>query len=401
MADFKLTEEQKAFKETVKKFAEHEIRPVAVQADRMSDPCACWEAVAHVIKEGLQLGFGKVAIPENYGGIGGGIAELFILAEELAVADSGIAMCMLNNAAIPRMIACAGTESQKERWLRPAAEDESGKYIWAGAAVEPSGGNEILYPFADPHCGVRTQAIRDGDGYRIKGQKSWISCAGAAEIYLVLARTRSDKPNIEGCNFFIFHKDTPGYTVGKAEDKLGNRTLRNAEIFFDDVWVPREDMIGDEGLGLLTLEDVYRGNAIVIAGICLGIARAAYNAALVYCRERVIWGQPTIQHQAVASKLVRMRIKIETCRALAEKVIWALGSPAEAQGLERLSRISKVYASEMAAEVACDAMYLLGGYGYVKEYPVEKYLRDSLVFRFLEGANEVNEFFTSFELHPL
>jgi alkylation response protein AidB-like acyl-CoA dehydrogenase len=401
MFDFTLTEEQKAFRDMVKKFAEKEVKPIAKEADRLSDPKESWATVVEVIKKGLQLGFGKIAIPEEYEGLGRGLFELFILAEELAVADSGIAMCLLNSAAIPRMIALAGTKVQKEKWLRPAAEDETGKYIWAGAAVEPSGGNEIVCPLPDPSLGVRTTATKVGDGYIIKGQKCFITCAGVAENYLVLARTRKDKPNFQGCNFFMFHKDTPGYTVGKIEDKLGQRTMRNGEVFFEEMWVSKEDMIGEEGLGLMALEEVYRGNAVLLAGFSLGVARAAYNAALEFVRERVIWGQPIIQHQAVASRLVRMRMKIETCRSLVEKLIWAMENPTLAHGLDKLSRMAKVYSSEMVVEVTSDAMYLLGGYGYMKEYPVEKYLRDSLVYRVIEGANEIMEWFTAFELQPL
>jgi alkylation response protein AidB-like acyl-CoA dehydrogenase len=350
MIDFTLTEEQAAFRDVVRKFAQNEVAALASAADRIADPAEAWNAVAGVVRKGMQLGFGKVAIPEQYGGVGGGLPELFILAEELAVADSGIAMCMINNATLPMLIALGGTEAQKEKWLRPAGEDETGSYLWAGAASEPTGGNEVVCPLPEPRLGVRTQAVRDGDGYRIKGHKAWTSSAGAAQVYLVLARTRKDAPNVEACNFFVFDRNAPGFTVGKPEDKLGNRTLRNAEIYFENLWVPDEDRLGDEGTGLLALEAVYRGNAVVLAGVCIGIARAAYNTALAYSQERIIWGQPTIRHQTVASRLVSMRTGIEASRALAEKLIWALEHPQSGQGLDKLARIAKVYASDMVAD---------------------------------------------------
>ena len=401
MVDFTLAEEQKSFKDMVRNFSEKEIKPIASEADRIQDPKKSWPTVRKVIKQGLQLGFGKIVIPKEYGGIGGGLLEMEILAEELAVADIGIASIFLVTASLPRVIAIAGTEEQKKKWLSPTAEDETGKYIWAGAMTEPTGGNEIMCPLPDPSFGVRTTATRDGEGYRIKGQKCFITNAGVAENYLVLARTRKDKSNLEGCNLFIFHKDNPGYSIGKIEDKLGNRTLTNGEMFFDDMWVPKEDMIGEEGLGLMMLDEVFRGNSVGIAGTSIGLARAAYNEALKYARERIIWGRPTIQHEAVASKLVRMRMKIEACKALVEKLLWSMENPSLSYGLHKLSRMSKVSSSEMLVDVTSDAMYIFGGYGYMKDYPLEKYLRDSLVARVSEGANETNEWFMSFDLQPI
>jgi acyl-CoA dehydrogenase len=401
MYDYTLTEEQQAFRDTVKKFAKQEIKPIATEADRIQDPKETWSMVEGIIQKGLQLGFGKVAIPTEYGGIGGGLLELMILGEELAVADSGVAAGLVITASLSRILSLAGTEQQKEKWLRRMGEDETGTCTLAGAMTEPTGGNEIMCPLPDPSLGVRTTAVKDGDGFRIKGQKCFISNAGVAEIYFVLARTRKDKPNLEGCNIFVFHKDTPGYSIGKIEDKMGSRLQRNGEIFFDDMWIPDEDMIGEEGIGLMMLDEIFRGNSVGFAGVSIGLARAAYNAALGYAQERVIWGQPIVRHGAVASKLVRMRMKIESCRALVEKLIWAMEHPSLAQGLDKLSRIAKVYSSEMVVEVTNDAMYILGGYGYMKEYPVEKYVRDGLIGRVAEGANETNEFFTSFDLGPL
>jgi len=401
VADFSLTEEQKAFRDTLKRFAEKELKPIAIETDRISDLKENWSVVGEVVKKGLQLGFGKILLPKEYGGLEWGLLELEILGEELGVADAGIALDIVGTASIPRVLAFAGTEEQKEKWLRPAGEDEEGKYIWAAACTEPTGGNETICPLPDPSFGVRTTATREGDGYRIKGQKCFITNAGVAEVYLVLARTRKDKPNLEGCNLFIFHKDTPGYTIGKIEDTLGLRAMRNGEIFFDDMWIPKEDMIGDEGEGLAMLDEIFRGNFVGSGGASIGLARAAYNAALAYAQERIIWGKPIIQHEAVASKLVRMRMKIEACKAFIMKLIWAIENPPLSNGLDKLAAMAKVYSSEMVVEVTNDAMYLLGGYGYLKDYPLEKYFRDSLMPRVAEGANETNEWLMSFNLQPL
>lgn len=397
MVDFCLTEEEKALQSVWRRFAKQEIEPISREVDRIEDPQETWAVVGEVVTKGLKLDFGKILIPEDYGGMGLGFTELAMLAETLAYADIGIAVSLLVCATVPQSIALLGTDEQKEIWLRPTGEDKTGRYIWAQAMTEPTGGNEIFCPLPDPSLGVRTLAIREGDGYRIRGQKCFISNAGVAENYIVLARTNTEKPNMEGCSLFLFHKDMSGFSVGRIEDKLGYRSLQNGELFFDDMWVPKENMLGKEGAGLGTLDSLIIG----AAGAMIGLSRAAYNKALAYSRERIIWGKPIAMHQAVASKLVRMRAKIESCKALTAKVIWAIENPASSGGLENLAPMLKVLCSEMVAEVASDAMYILGGYGYTKDYPVEKYLRDGLLDRVAGGANETLEWLVSFQLQEM
>ena len=217
----------------------------------------------------------------------------------------------------------------------------------------------------------------------------------------MLARTDREKANFEGCSLFVFHKDTSGYEIGKVEDKLGCRSMRNGEIFFDDMWVSEEDMIGIEGAGLGIAAEVFKGNGIVLGGVLIGITRAAYNCVLEFARERVIWGKPITQFESVASKLLRMRMKLETCKSLVWRIAWAVENPALSGDLHQLSTMAKVYCSETALESVNDAMYIHGGYGYMKDYPIEKYLRDSLHFRTTEGANDVLEYFMSLNLQEI
>jgi alkylation response protein AidB-like acyl-CoA dehydrogenase len=402
MFDFTLTEEQKAFKGMVRKFAEKEIKPIIAEADAIQDPRKTWSLVGDVMKKGLQLGFGKIMIPEKYGGAGGGIFELEILTEELATVDHGIAMNFTLCAVLPLLVCTVGTEEQIKKWVLPTAQDETGKYIWAMSTTEPSGGSEIFCPLADPALGVRVTATRDGDGYRLNGQKSWTTNAGKAENYVVLARTDKNKPNTEGCSFFIYSKDTPGKSFGKIEDKMGNRTIRNGEIYFDDMWIPKENLLGKEGKGLETSAEFFKRNAVGgTTGAAIGLARSAFNDALKYSRERVIWGQQIIEHPAVAKKLVSMKMKIETCKAMVEKSMWVLENPSLAPGLDKMAALAKMYATIMLPEVTTDAMYILGGYGYSREFPMERYMRDALASRIFEGNNDMWEWFISRDLDPI
>ncbi|MDD2735387.1 MAG: acyl-CoA dehydrogenase, partial [Desulfuromonadaceae bacterium] len=232
-----------------------------------------------------------------------------------------------------------------------------------------------------------------GKGYRIKGgSKVFITNGGVAEVYMLNCRTRPDKSNIDGCNWLMFTKDTPGYSVGKYNHKVGWRLSTNAEVFIDDMWIPEEDMVGPEGEGYWVIENILLENAVGLAAISLGTARAAYNAALTHSKERIIWGKKTIEFQAVSSKLVDMRVKIEACRALTEKLAWAAMNPTLApNGLGKLAKLAKFNSARMVHEVTCEAAYLFGGYGLMAGVPVEKYLRDGLPNRVVEGCIEANQ----------
>ena len=258
MLDFSLTEEQQFLKETARKFAEKEIKPVVKDVDQNPDPTTSfpWE----VIKKAMKLEFGKVLIPKKYGGYGGNLFDYAILLEELAYGDAGIAMIFMINNSLARIIAVVGNEEQKEKWLRPICEDKKGDNIIAGAVTEPSGGSEVFCLLPDPKLGVRTTARLEGNEYVINGQKNFITSAGVAKLYCVMARTDSSKSNVEGCNIFYFPADTPGMTIGKIEDKMGHRTTQVAEIFFDNMHLPKENMLEKLGEGLPIQGEVKKKN---------------------------------------------------------------------------------------------------------------------------------------------
>ena len=386
MVDFTLTDEQKALKKLAHEFAKNEMRPIAIEVDRNIDikNSFPWE----VIKKGLKLGFGTLLIPEEYGGGGGGLLELSLLVEELAWGDAGMGTAFSVTARMARVISLARTEAQKEKWLRAMCEDESGTFLISGAFTEPCGGTEIMCPLPDPGMGVTMTAIRDGDKYIINGQKCFITNAGLAKLYVVLTRTDKTKPNLQGCTLFLVPGDTPGLTTGKIEDKMGNRGGRHAELFFEDVRVPRENMLGEEGEAFKIVTETFRGNAIGVGSEAVGLARAAYETALEYANQRKSWGRPISQYESTADKLVEMRMKIEAARALIWKMCWAIEHPELSDGLDNLASMAKLFPSEMVRGVTIDALQILGGYGYMKDFPVEKYVRDAMVLPIRDLTSE-------------
>ncbi|MDJ0927424.1 MAG: acyl-CoA dehydrogenase family protein [Gammaproteobacteria bacterium] len=394
MIDFELTDEQKQLKETCRRFAEKEIKPVAAGFDAIVDPRESFPL--ELIGKGCELGFHTLLVPEAYGGMGGGLVDFSIMMEELAVGDAGVAFSYAATCAISRMIAANGTPEQCERWLAPFCADKSGEFALGFGGTEPSGGTEIFYPEGDPRFGTKTTAVKKNGSYVINGSKQFTTNAGQAKLYGCLARTDKDAPNFTSNSIFFLPSDTPGFSIGKIEDKMGHRASSNGALVFDNVELSPDDLLGEEGKGVEILLQTYHANGVGMGSLALGIARAAYEMAVEYAKERNIWGQPIIRYQAIGNKLVDMKMAIETGRLLIQRIAWA--SDQGKHGDDVNPSMAKVYASEVARKVTVDAMQVLGGYGYMKDYPAEKLVRDAMVTPIYDGANEVLRYFMSLEL---
>lgn len=390
MIGFELTEEQRQLQDVARRFAENEIRAVAAAVDRVADPRQAYPK--DVIRKGFELGFHSLLIPEEYGGMGGCTLDYAVLLEELAAGDIGIANAFHVVMSMSEMIARMGTREQCERWLKPIAADVSGEHLICFGATEPSGGSEIFCPLPDPKLGTRTRATRDGDHYVINGSKVYSSNASVSKLYGLLARTDGGKANSDSCSVFFLPADTPGFSIGTIEDKMGHRASMNGELIFDNVRLPKENMLGREGGGFETINAIYDTNGVGTGTMAVGVARAAYEHALQYAKEREIWGQPIGKYQAVGQMLVDMKADIEMARLMVRRIAWQASNRDTSEGMLP-PNMAKVYPAEMARRVTVKAMQIFGGAGYMKDYPLEKYVRDAMVLPIISGANEVLKHF--------
>ena len=391
MIDFSLTWEQKTLQKSVRQFASKEIQPVASEID--ARPEHEREFPMALVQKGMKLGFSNILIPEEYGGYGGNLIDYALVVEELGYADAGIADVFLVNISLSRLLVRGCNTSQKEKWLTAICEDETGGFIIGGAMTEPTGGSEIFCPLPDKDCGVRTTAAKDGQDYILNGTKCFISNGGVSKIYIVLARTDPEAPNMQGCSIFIVPEGTPGLTFGHKENKMGHRLSSVREILFNNVRIPEAYRIGEEGEGFKILLECYEGNGVGVGSSAIGLSRAAYDAAFKYAQDRIIWGRTISSYESVATKLVDMRMKIEAARALIWKMAWAADNPDKSRGLSKLGAMSKVFPSSFVREVTMAAMEVFGGYGYMKEYPIEKYVRDAMLFPIYDGTNDLLKLF--------
>jgi butyryl-CoA dehydrogenase len=370
-----LSEHHRAVQDAVRNFVHERIAPHA----------AAWDKSHHFPKDELlglaQLGCYGVAVPEAWGGAGLDYLALSLILEEIAAGDGATSTIVsVNNCPVCSILLTFGTDEQKRRFLQPLAQ---GRMLGAFCLTEPHVGSEA--------GGLKTSAVRvrdgSGDHYVLNGVKQFITSGKNGDVAIVMAVT--DKAaGKKGISAFIVPTDTPGYTVARLEDKMGQHASDTAQILFDDCRVPAEYLIGDEGMGLKIALSGLEGGRIGIASQAVGMARAAFDAALAYSKERRAFGQPIFQHQAVQFKLAEMATQIEAARQL----IWHAAALKDAgQPALKQAAMAKLNASEMAERVCSAAVQVFGGYGYVSDFPVERIYRDVRVCQIYEGTSEVQK----------
>ncbi len=364
-----LSEQQQMLKELAHKVAEEKIRPVAAEYDK-GDKFP-WE----IVKIFSDLDFFRIYIPEEYGGLGGNVMDLVVAVEELSRACGGISLSLAATALATFPILLGGNEEQKQRYLPDLAD---GKYLAGFCLTEPAAGSDA--------SALRTKAVWDGNAYVLNGVKHFITNGGVAKLYTVLATTNPDK-GVRGVTAFIVEEGMPGLKYGKKEDKLGIRASATCEVIFEDCRVPKENILGSEGHGFRIAMNTLDKSRPGVAAQALGIAQGALELALNYTMQREQFGQSVASFEGVQFMLADMATQVEAARALVYQVARMID--AGAQDVSRESAMCKLFAADVAMKVTTDALQLFGGYGYMKDYPIEKYFRDAKITQIYEGTNQI------------
>jgi alkylation response protein AidB-like acyl-CoA dehydrogenase len=366
-----LTEEHQMIRDALRSYAQERLAPNAARWDREHYfPKA-------ELKELAQLGAFGVAVPEEYGGAGLDYVSLALVLEEIAAGDGGTSTIIsVNNCPVCSIAMMYANDAQKERWLRPLAQ---GELLGAFALTEPHTGSDA--------AALRTTAVRDGGEYVINGAKQFITSGKYGDVAIVMAVT--DKAaGKRGISAFWVPTDTPGYIVAGLEQKMGQHSSDTAQILFEDCRIPAQNLIGEEGQGYKIALSGLEGGRIGIASQSVGMARAAFEAALAYAKQRESFGKPIFEHQAVQFRLSEMAMQIEAARQL---ILHAASMKDAGQPCLKEAAMAKLFASEMAERVVSDAMQVFGGYGYVNDFPVERIYRDVRVCQIYEGTSDIQK----------
>ncbi len=368
MISFQLSDEQRMIRDMARDFAENEILPVAEEYDQSHE--FPWP----VIRKAQEVGIMNMNIPEEYGGPELGVLDECIINEELAYACSGIQTAlMLNNlAALPILL--AGSEEQKRTYLTRLAEDGQ---MAAYALTEPDAGSDV--------AGIKSRAIRQGGEYILNGSKTWITNAPVADFYVVFAKTDPEARH-KGISCFLVEREWAGVTVGEPLHKLGQHAAHTGELFFEDVHIPAENLLGQEGEGFITAMRVFDRSRPPVSAAAVGVARRAMEEATKYATERLAFGKPIGFQQGVSFKLADMATEIEAARLLVWQAAWLVDN-----GFSNVKQaaFAKVCAADTVMKTTVEAVQVFGGNGYSREYPVEKLMRDAKIYQIYEGTSEI------------
>ena len=364
-----LTEQQELIKSLARRVAEERILPVRAELDEKEEfPWA-------IMKDLADADLFRIFIPEEYDGLGEGVLTLCLAVEELSRACGGVAVTYAADALGAMPILLYGSEEQKRKYLPDIA---SGARLTAFGLTEPGAGSDA--------GGIRTTAARDGDDYVINGTKQFITNGGEAEIYTVIALTDPTR-GPRGASAFIVEKDTPGFTFGKKEKKMGMRTSATRELVFHNCRVPKANLLGREGVGFIVTMKTLDSTRPGVGAVAVGLAQGALEAAVAYAQQREQFGHPISAIQAIQHILANMAMELEAARALIYATARTIDSGAK--NISEIGAMAKVFATDMAMKVTTDAVQVFGGPGYMRDYPVEKMMRDAKINQIWEGTNQV------------
>ena len=373
--NFEFTEEQLMIQQAARDYAQRELAQDVLEREEKA------EFPTRHVKNLAELGFLGMMVPPEYDGSGMDTVSYVLAMEEIAKVDAAVAVIMsVNNSLVCYGLNRFGTEEQKQKYLKPLAR---GEVIGAFLLSEPEAGSDATHQ--------HTTAEDKGDYYLLNGTKNWITNGGSASTYIVMAQTHPEKRS-HGINAFIVPKDTPGITVGPHENKMGMRSSDTHSVMFQDVKVPKENRIGEDGFGFKFAMMVLEAGRIGIASQALGIASGAFDRAVAYAKERKAFGTEIINHQSLAFKLSDMAVKIENARNLCLKAAWLKD---QHKPITVASAMAKQYAADIAMEVTTEAVQIHGGYGYVKEYHVERLMREAKLTQIYEGTSEIQKIIIS------
>ncbi len=369
--NFEFSEEQLAVKEAARDFAQNVLKPGVIERDNLQ------KFPTEQIKQLAELGFMGMMVDPKYGGSGMDTISYVLAMEEISKVDASTSVCMsVNNSLVCWGLEKFGNEEQKQKYLIPLAKGEK---IGAFCLSEPEAGSDAT--------SQRTTAVDMGDHYLLNGTKNWITNGSSASVYLVIAQTNVEAGH-KGINALIIERGMEGFIVGAKEDKLGIRGSDTHTLLFNDVKVPKENRIGEDGFGFKFAMKVLSGGRIGIAAQALGIAGGGYELALDYSKQRKAFGKEIYKHQAIAFKLADMATEIEAAKLLVYKSAWDKDN---GRNYDQSSAMAKLYASKVAMEQTVEAVQIHGGYGFVKEYHVERLMRDAKITQIYEGTSEVQK----------